>query len=93
MLAKNEVAKIYETLLSIPGMNETVKIPLTITRKNVLLLCKVIERGLLVKENDEKSLSLPDIISKEVLKELQELPNELLGKAGLTEMNQKLQSL
>jgi hypothetical protein len=92
MLAKNEVAKIYETLLSIPGMNDSVKIPLSISRKNVLLLCKVIERGLLVKETDEKVLALPEIISKEVLQELQALPKELLEKAGLTEMHQKLQS-
>jgi hypothetical protein len=55
-------------------------------------LCKVIERGLLVKESDEKAFALPEIISKEVLKELQELPNELLEKAGLTEMHKKLQS-
>ena len=92
MLAKNEVTRIYETLLSIPGMNDAVKIPLHISRKNVLLLCKVIERGLQVKETDEKVLALPDIISKEILKELQELPNELLEKAGLTEMHKKLQS-
>ena len=92
MLAKNEVAKIYETLLSIPGMNDTVKIPLNISRKNVLLLCKVIDRGLQVKESDEKMLALPDIISKDVLKELQALPEELLEKAGLTEMDQKLRS-
>jgi hypothetical protein len=92
MLAKSEVTKIYETLLSIPGMNDAVKIPLNISRKNVLLLCKVIERGLLVKESDEKAFALPEIISKEVLKELQELPNELLEKAGLTEMHKKLQS-
>lgn len=93
MLAKSEVTKIYETLLSIPGMNDTLKIPLNISRKNVLLLCKVIERGLQQKENDDKALALPDIISKEVLKELQQLPDDLLEKAGLTEMNQKLQSL
>jgi hypothetical protein len=92
MLAKSEVTKIYETLLSIPGMNDVVKIPMNISRKNVLLLCKVIERGLQVKESDDKALALPEIISKEVLKELQELPAELLEKAGLTEMHQKLQS-
>ncbi len=93
MLVKTDVAKIYETLLSIPGMNESIKIPLSISRKNILLLCKVIERGLTVKETDDKALGLPDIISKEVLNELQALPAELLEKAGLTEMNKKLQAL
>lgn len=92
MLAKTEVAKIYETLLSIPGMNDTVKIPLNISRKNVLMLCMVIERGLTIKEQDDKALTLPEIVTKEMLQELQSLPGELLGKAGLTEMHKKLQS-
>ncbi len=44
MLTTNDVAKVYDnyikvygTILSIPGMNETVKIDLKISRKNVLL--------------------------------------------------------
>jgi hypothetical protein len=92
MLAKTELAKIYETLLSIPGMTDTVKIPMNISRKNILLLCKVIERGLTVKDTDEKNLNLPDLITKNVLQELQAIPAELLEKAGLTEMNKNLQS-
>ncbi len=92
MLTKTEMARIYETMLSIPGMNETVKIPLSISRKNILLLCKVIERGMNVKETDEKALSLPEIMTKEVLQELQLLPAELLEKAGLTDLHKKLQS-
>lgn len=42
MLAKTDVNKIYDTLLSIPGMGGTVKIILNIPRKNILLLSKVI---------------------------------------------------
>jgi hypothetical protein len=45
MLAKTDIARIYETVLSIPGMNENVKIVLSISRKNTLLLSKAIERG------------------------------------------------
>ena len=93
MLIKTDVAKIYETVLSIPGMNDNVKITLNIPRKNVLLLSKVIERGLSVKDPDDKAGNVLDIVSKEILQELQELPTELLNKAGLTEMNQKLQAL
>ena len=44
MLTTNDVAKVYDTILSIPGMNDTVKIDLRISRKNVLLLNHVIER-------------------------------------------------
>ncbi len=50
MFSTTDIAKIYDTVLSIPGMNETVKIDLRIPRKNVLLLLKVIERGLLIKD-------------------------------------------
>ncbi len=38
MLTTNDVAKVYDTILSIPGMNETGKIDLKISRRNVLLL-------------------------------------------------------
>ena len=33
MLTTNDVAKVYDTILSIPGMNETVKIDLKMSRK------------------------------------------------------------
>lgn len=51
----NTIAKVFDTVLSIPGMNDNVKIQLSIPRKNVLLLSKVIERGLSVKGNNEES--------------------------------------
>ncbi len=38
-MTTSEVAKVYETVLSIPGMNEGVKIDVKINRKAVLLLC------------------------------------------------------
>ena len=93
MLAKNDVAKIYETLLSIPGMNEEVKVPLKISRKNLLLLTKVIERGLNGKESDDKSISVLDIVVPEALQQLGEISGQLLHKAGLAEMNDKLKEL
>jgi hypothetical protein len=46
MLTTNDLTKVYDTILSIRGMNETVKIDLKISRKNVLLLNNVIRRGL-----------------------------------------------
>jgi hypothetical protein len=92
MLAKTDVSKIYETVLSIPGMNDNVKISFSIPRKNVLLLSKVIEKGLTAKDTDDKSISMLDIVPKTSLQELQTLIVELLEKAGLTEMNRNLQS-
>lgn len=92
MLPKNDVAKVYDTILSIPGMNEDVKVNFKTSRKNLLLLNKVIERGLNGKETDDKSISILDSLPKETLQELGSISSELLHKAGLTEMNEKLKS-
>jgi hypothetical protein len=92
MLPKNEVAKVYDTVLSIPGMNQNVKVNLQTSRKNLLLLSKVIERGLNGKETDDKSISILEIVSKDTLQELSEISQQLLTKAGLMEMNEKLKA-
>ncbi len=92
MLTTNDVAKVYDTILSIPGMNETVKIDLRISRKNVLLLNSVIERGLTVKD-DDKSSNLLNSVPQETLQELKALAVDCLQKAGLIELSEKLTSL
>jgi hypothetical protein len=92
MLTTNDVAKVYDTILSIPGMNETVKIDLRISRKNVLLLNSVIERGLTVKD-DDKSSNLLNSVPQETLQELNALARDCLQKAGLIELSEKLTSL
>ena len=92
MPSKTEIAKIYETLLSIPGMNEKIKIDLRIPRKNVLFLSKIIERGLSSKDNDDKITGVLEIVSSETLQELILISGETLEKAGLTDMNEKLKA-
>jgi len=92
MLTANDVAKIYDTILSIPGMSETVKVDMKISRRNVLLLHSVFRRGLSPKE-DDKSPGLLDSIPKETLQELQVIADDLLTKAGLIELNEKLSAL
>jgi hypothetical protein len=92
MLQKNDMARIYETVLCMPGMNENVKVNLQTTRKNLLLLNKVIERGLNEKDSDDKAVSILDIIPKESLQELSAIAVDLLNKSGLSEMNEKLRS-
>jgi hypoxanthine-guanine phosphoribosyltransferase len=87
MMTTNDVAKVFDTILSTPGMNEMVKIDLKISRKNVLLLNHVIERGLTL-END--ATGLLGSLSTEVMTELKKLSEECLQKAGLVELNQKL---
>lgn len=90
MLTENDVAKVFDTILSIPGMNETVKIDLKISRKNVLLLNHVIERGSALEVEDKLSILLSSIPQDNLL-ELKLLGNEFLQKAGLTELSEKLQ--
>lgn len=92
MFTTNDVAKVYDTILSIPGMNELVKVDLKISRKNVLLLNQVIERGLSVKD-DDKSSGLLSNLAEESLLELQSLSEEFLQKAGLIELSEKLKAL
>lgn len=91
MPTTNTIAKIFDTVLSIPGMSDNVKIQLSIPRKNVLLLTKVIERGLYANDSSDEN-NILDIASKETLEELTEISNDLLKKAGLIEMNEKLKS-
>ena len=92
MFTTNDVAKVYDTILSIPGMNEVVKVDLKISRKNVLLLNQVIERGLSAKE-DDKSSGLLANVPEESLLELKNLSEECLQKAGLIELSEKLKAL
>lgn len=88
-MTKTDVAKLYETILAIPGMNEKVKIEFRMPRKQVLLLTKVLERGL-NEGNAEEAGTLISMLPDETLEELHSLPVELLQKAGLTEMNEKI---
>ena len=92
MFTTNDVAKVYDTILSIPGMNEVVKIDLRISRKNVLLLNQVIERGLSTKDDDKSSLLLGNV-PEESLLQLKNLSEECLQKAGLIELSEKLKAL
>lgn len=90
MITKNEVAKVFDTVLSIPGMSENVKIDLKISRKNVLLLSHFIEQGLLLEKD---SSSFMGNLSEEGLSELKNVSQDCLQKAGLVELNQKLLTL
>lgn len=92
MLSEKEVLLFYETLLCAPGMNDVVKLDLRIPRKNVLLLVKVIELGL-QKKPGEPVEGLVRAAGKDSLEALQQIGSELLHKAGLSDMNDKLQTL
>ncbi|OXA78648.1 hypothetical protein SAMN05444397_109153 [Flavobacterium aquidurense] len=90
MITKNDVAKVFDTVLSTPGMSETVKIDLKISRKNVLLLSHIIKMSLGSKKEDSMLLESISIDSEQDLKSISE---ECLIKAGLVELNEKLLNL
>lgn len=90
MITKNDVAKVFDTVLSIPGMSEAVRIDLKISRINVLLMSHIISKGLDEKLDDGGLLS---IISDEEVQALKSLSQECLQKAGLVALNEKLITL
>lgn len=88
-MISNEVTKIFDALLSVPGMKDNVKVDMRIPRKTVFFLAQVIQRGLNVRE-DEKQQGILAAVSPEDIQVLQEFAKSSLEKAGLTELNQKL---
>jgi hypothetical protein len=87
-----EKLSIFSMVLSSPGMTENCKIVLHVSRQNILILCRLIEAGILSgKKNldDEILNALPDQ-SAEAFKLIQE---EFLKKSGLTEFYEKLKIL
>ena len=91
MLSIKDAAIVYETLLSSPGMNDSIKISLQLPRKSVLLLAKLIELGLTIKE-EEKS-SLLQALKGSGAEGIHQVNTQLLQKAGLTEMYERLNAL
>ena len=77
MLSTKDVAMIYETLLSSPGMNDAVRIDVKLPRKNVLLLAKVIELGLSLKDQTPKG-DLLHSVNIETVEELRSITGEFV---------------
>ncbi|MFH6999409.1 hypothetical protein ACHRVZ_15880 [Flavobacterium sp. FlaQc-57] len=90
MITASDAARVFDTVLSIPGMNEMVKIDLKISRKNVLLLSHIISDGLVMEKDPSALLGS---ISEEGKSELKNLSLECLQKAGLVELNEKLTAI
>ena len=91
MMTKKEMEGMYDTLLSIPGMNDQVKVDLKLSRKEVLLLSQAIERGVGLSQSSENLLI--DFASKESIDALALLAEQCLEKAGITESSKKLNLL
>jgi hypothetical protein len=87
-----EKSKIFETVLSSPGMNQKCKINLVMSRQNVLLLSRLIEAGLLTDQQDIDD-EIINALPKESLDEFKTVHEEILRKSNLTEFYEKLKSL
>lgn len=90
MITKNNASFFYDALLSVPGMNEIVKIDLKVSRKQILLLCQVIEQGL--NAQDGMVRDLLGVLPKESRDELVQLAGLFLEKSGLAELEGKLKA-
>ena len=91
MLTTNEVAQVFDTIMSSPGMNDAVRVDVRVSRKALLLLHQVIEHG--VSKKGDGELSLLTNASEETLSELISIGTDCLQKAGLVEMSEKLSQL
>jgi len=90
MLSSKDATLVYETLLMSPGMNDNVKLPLILKRKTVLMLAKVVDQALSKETPGERVLYVMDTEAKE---ELKGISKGLLEKSGLTELNERLETL
>ena len=87
-----EKSKIFQAILSSPGMSEKRKINLVISRQNILLLCRVIEAGLLSDHNPFED-EIIDALPKDSLSEFKLIHEEILKKGELTEFYERLKMI
>ncbi len=86
-----DLAVVYDALLSVPTMEDTIKIDLKVSRRQVLLLSRVIEQGL--KDTGGSMKELLAVLPQDSVEGIKTISNECLQKAGLTELKAKLQKL
>ena len=87
-----EKSKIFETILSSPGMTEKCKIVLTISRQNILVLGRLIEAGCL-SDNTAFKDEVMAVLSIESLDEFKAIHEEILRKGNLSDFYQRLKQL
>ena len=88
----NEKLKIYETVLSSPGMGEKCKIILQLSRQNILVLSRIIEGGLEADEKETKGDILM-LLTREGIDEFRKVVDDILQKGELTNFYENLKSL
>jgi len=91
-VANKKKSKVFETVLCSPGMTGKCKINLITSRQNILLLCRLIEAGLLTKEHHFED-DIINALTKESEEEFKTIHVEILKKADLLEFYEKLKSI
>ena len=86
-----DLGAIYDALLSVPTMGDSIKIDLRVSRKQVLLLSRVIEQGL--KDSGGSMKELLAVLPKDSIDGIRMISDECLQKAGLTDLKLKLMRL
>jgi len=79
MNPENEKLKIYQTVLSSPGMGEKCKIILQLSWQNILLLSRIIELGLEA-EKKEMDSDILMLLTEEGLEEFRKVLEEILNR-------------
>ena len=87
-----EKSKIFQTVLSSPGMSEKCKISLMMSRQNILLLSRLIEAGLL-SNNSPFEDEIIEALPENSLEEFKTIHDEILKKGDLTEFYEKLKTI
>lgn len=84
--------RIFETILSSPGMQESCKIVLNPTRQTILVLARMIESNMEKGEGKERD-ELISFLPEASLNELKSISEELLKKGGLVDFYEHLKQL
>jgi hypothetical protein len=92
-MVSKEMVKIYELVLNGPGMGEEFKLVLPVSRKQLMLICLLVEQG--INPGKERAEELVALLSKETAAELSNLIPEMLKKGGqgLPEFYERLKQL
>jgi len=89
---RSERARIFETVLSSPGLSETCKIVLSPSRQTILLLSRLIEQGI-ANRGQESGDELLSFLPEESLNEVKGVVEEMLRKSGLVDFYSRLKTL
>src|SRR4051794_31947088 len=86
-------AKMFETILSSPGMSEKCKIILQLSRQSIVLLSRLVETGLEKNGDGENPDEILQFLPSGVREELQGVVLEALKKGALEDFYGRIKSL